>query len=81
MCDDFYLGSTRRTFSGIGLRRVGHYAAMTLASAVFGSGLSALLLVARQTTPKMGGSGTAFPRHSLLRAYRWCLSLSKADFF
>ncbi len=62
-----YWGSTRRAFSGIGLRRVGHFAAMALAPAVFGSCFAALLLVARYTTPKISFSFTAFPRHSLLR--------------
>ncbi|WP_207758968.1 hypothetical protein, partial [Flavobacterium aurantiibacter] len=50
-----------------GLRRVGHFAAMALAPAVFGSSFAALLAVARQATPKIGTRFTAFPRHSLLR--------------
>jgi hypothetical protein len=51
----------------MGLRRVGHFAAMALATAVFGSSFAALLPVARQTAPKIRFSFTAFPRHSLLR--------------
>ena len=62
------LGSTRRRFCGIGLRRVGHFAAMALAPAVFGSSFAALLAVARKATPKIGTRFTAFPRHSLLRS-------------